>query len=298
MKFINLKTYCEETEIISPLVLCLGNFDGVHLGHRQLIKEAVSFKNCRSDVKCGAWLFENLSSKSVSPIFSTEQKLEVFAKLGLDYALLADFDSLRSLSPESFVNDVLRAECHCIHAICGENFRFGARASADASDLVSLMDGNATVVPLFKIDGETVSSTAVRELLKNGEIAKANTLLGDNYCICEPVLHGKALGRKLGFPTVNQDPPKAFLLKSGIYATRCFVGGKRYMGVTNVGLRPTVEDSNAQNVETHIIDFSGDCYGKSVKIEFLSRIRDEMKFSSVDELKDQIAKDIDVAKKL
>lgn len=298
MKFINLKTYCEESKIISPLVLCLGNFDGVHLGHRQLIKEAVKFKNDRPDVKCGAWLFENLSSKSFSPIFSTEQKLEVFAKLGLDYALLADFDTLRSLSPVSFVNNVLRTECNCLHAICGENFRFGARASADASDLVSLMDGNATVVPLFKIDGETVSSTAVRELLKSGEIEKANVLLGDSFYICEPVLHGKALGRKLGFPTINQNPPQAFLLKSGIYATRCFVGDKHYMGVTNVGLRPTVENSSAQNVETHIIDFSGDCYGKSVRIEFLSRIRDEIKFSSVDELKDQISKDIDAAKKL
>ena len=297
MKFINLKTKSEETKILSPFVLCLGNFDGVHLGHRQLIKEAVKFKNDHPNVKCGAWLFENLSSKSAKPIFSTEQKLEAFSKLGLDYAFIADFHSVRSLSPEVFVNEVLKSECRCVHAICGENFRFGAKASANAHDLVSLMGKNATVVPLLKSDGEVVSSTLIRSLLELGEIEKANLLLGDCYSVCEPVLHGKALGRTLGIPTINQSlPDDRLILKGGIYATVCYIDKKKYTGVTNVGVRPTVEDSTAKNIETHIIGFSDDCYGKRVKTEFYTRIRDEIKFSSVDELKDQITKDIDTVK--
>ena len=297
MKFIDLKTKSEETEILSPFVLCLGNFDGVHLGHRQLIKEAVKFKNDHPNVKCGAWLFENLSSKSAKPIFSTEQKLEAFSKLGLDYAFIADFHSVRSLSPEVFVNEVLKSECRCVHAICGENFRFGAKASANAHDLVSLMGKNATVVPLLKSDGEVVSSTLIRSLLELGEIEKANLLLGDCYSVCEPVLHGKALGRTLGIPTINQSlPDDRLILKGGIYATVCYIDEKKYAGVTNVGVRPTVEDSTAKNIETHIIGFSDYCYGKRVKTEFYTRIRDEIKFSSVDELKDQITKDIDTVK--
>ena len=126
-----------------------------------------------------------------------------------------------------------------------------------------------------------------------GNIVQANSLLGKNYSICETVIHGKALGRKLGIPTINQNvSEKRLILKNGIYATICTIDGKQYRGVTNVGIRPTVDDNGLQNIETHIIDFDGDCYDKIVKVEFISRIRDEMKFDSVDSLKSQILKDI------
>jgi riboflavin kinase/FMN adenylyltransferase len=205
---------------------------------------------------------------------------------------------MKSLSPESFVKDVLQNQCKCIHAVCGENFRFGAKAAGNSDMLKELMNGNATIVPLLSLDDSTViSSTYIRSLLAQGDIQKANYLLGEYYAICETVIHGKALGRTLGIPTINQNiQGKQFILKNGIYATLCTVDGVKYHGVTNLGLRPTVDDDGHKNIETHIIDFDKDCYGKNIKIEFVSRIRDEIKFESVDALKIQIKRDIQSAK--
>ena len=297
MKLINLKDKKQESEIPSPFVLCLGNFDGVHLGHRQLIKETVrvceAIKKSDPNVACGAWLFDNNFYKSAPQIFSTEQKLEAFARLGLEFAFIADFDEMKGLSPDEFVRRILKDSCHCIHAVCGENFRFGAKASADASSLVSLMGGNATVVPLFSQDGKVVSSTLIRAFLENGEIEKANVLLGESFHVCQPVVHGKELGRTIGAPTINQIPThEPFVLSDGIYATKTVINEKSYPSVTNVGVRPTVENTCAKNIETHVIGFSGDCYGENIRVEFYSRLRDEIRFSSVEELKEQIAKDI------
>ena len=118
-------------------------------------------------------------------------------------------------------------------------------------------------------------------------------MLGKNYTICETVIHGKALGRTLGIPTINQNVQgKQFILKNGIYSTLCTVDGIQYRGVTNVGIRPTVDDNGHKNMETYIIGFNGDCYGKTVKVEFVNRVRDEMKFDSLDDLKAQIQQDI------
>ena len=304
MRFINLKTMTEVSSIPYSTVLCLGNFDGVHLGHRQLVNAVLekynSLKQYSTDITCGAWFFDSNFYKNADEIYSLDEKLQVFASLGLEYAIIADFNKMKSLSPEVFVKNVLQNQCKCIHAVCGENFRFGAKAAGDSQSLTNLMYGNATIVPLMSIsdnlssDKKTIiSSTYIRSLLTEGNIFSANALLGKNYSICETVVHGKALGRKLGIPTINQNlQRKRLILKNGIYATLCTIDGKQYRGVTNVGIRPTVDNDGRQNIETHIIDFDGDCYGKNIKIEFLSRIRDEMKFDSVDTLKNQIQKDI------
>ena len=201
---------------------------------------------------------------------------------------------MKSLSPESFVIDVLQTECKCVHAVCGENFRFGSKAAGDSNSLKELMNGNATVVPLMAVDGDKIiSSTYIRELLAEGNIKKANSLLGENYTVYETVIHGKALGRTLGIPTINQNVKgKQFILKNGIYSTLCTFDGVTYQGVTNVGVRPTVDDDGHKNMETHIIGFNGDCYGKSVKVEFVHRVRNEMKFDSLEDLKAQIQRDI------
>ena len=161
------------------------------------------------------------------------------------------------------------------------------------------MDGNATIVPLLSEENCVISSTFIRGLLKDGDIVHANHLLSDNYSICEPVVHGKALGRTIGIPTINQNvKSKILLLKNGIYATICTIDNKKYYGVTNVGVRPTVDDSSCKNVETFIIDFNEDCYYKYVKVEFVSRIRDEKKFESINALVKQIQLDIETTKKV
>lgn len=281
-------------------ILCLGNFDGVHLGHRQLVDAVLEkynvFRNHSMNICCGAWFFDSNFYKNTDEIYSLKEKLDVFASLGLEYAIIADFNEMKSLSPEDFVKDILQNQCKCIHAVCGENFRFGSKATGDSNSLVELMNGNASVVPLMAVsDSEktVISSTYIRSLLINGDILSANLLLGKNYSICENVVHGKALGRKLGIPTINQNvQSKHLILKNGIYATLCTIDDNQYQGVTNVGTRPTVDHDGHKNIETHIIDFDGDCYGKNVKIEFITRIRDEMKFDSIDSLKNQIQKDI------
>ena len=298
MRFIDLKTRVEATFISSPTVLCIGDFDGVHLGHRQLVASVLqqinTLKNEHPNVVSGAWFFDSNTYKAAREIYTIEEKLNVFASLGLDYAIIADFDEMKSLSPESFVYDVLQSKCNCIHAVCGENFRFGSKAAGNSNALKNMMNGNATVVPLLSVDGDKIiSSTYIRELLTQGNIKKANSLLGENYTVYETVIHGKALGRTLGIPTINQNVQgKQFILKNGIYSTICTVEGKKYFGVTNVGFRPTVEDNGHKNMETYIIDYEGDCYDKMVKVEFVHRVRDEMKFDSLDALKTQIQKDI------
>ena len=297
MRFINLKTKTEEAFVSHPTVLCLGNFDGVHIGHRQLV-DAVQIKQLElksefPDIVSGAWFFDSNFYKGTEEIYSLSEKLDIFASLGLDYAFIANFDEMKGLSPASFVCDVLKRNCNCVHAVCGENFRFGSKASGDPRMLYDLMCQNATIVPLLTFDSDIVSSTYIRALLASGAIEKANALLKENYSICESVVHGKALGRQLGIPTINQNTQsKSLILKNGIYATICTLDGKKYFGVTNVGIRPTVEDTKHKNIETYIIDFNDDCYDKFVKIEFIHRIRDEMKFDSVESLKSQIESDI------
>lgn len=310
MRFINLKTKAEQACISDPTVLCVGNFDGVHLGHRQLVSSVLTqyekLKESHKGISTGAWFFDSTSYKLTDEIYSLDEKLDTFASLGLDYAIIADFEEMKGLSPASFVRDILQEQCRCIHAICGENFRFGAKASGNSDTLLQLMNGNATVVPLLSVDKGVnsdedivVSSTYIRSLLGDGLICRANSLLDSNYSISEPVIHGKALGRTIGIPTINQNvTSKRLILKTGIYATLCTIEGKRYMGVTNVGTRPTVDNDGHQNVETYIIDFNGDCYDKQVRVEFVARIRDEMKFDSINALKAQIQKDIESAKQI
>ena len=301
MRFINLKTKAQEAGLSSPSVLCIGNFDGVHLGHRQLVAAVLAeYENLKPShpelVSC-AWFFDSNFYKSVKEIFSLDEKLDVFASLGIDYAIIADFKDMQNLSPSQFVSDVLIRECRCIHAVCGENFRFGQKACGDAELLADLMCKRATIVPLLTFDSDIISSTYIRQLLANGMIEKANKLLGSNYTVSEKVVHGKKLGRKLGIPTINQNvSSKSMILKNGIYVTACTIDGVSYPGVTNVGVRPTVDSDGTQNVETHVIGFDGDCYEKVVRIEFLTRIRDERSFESVDALKARIECDIDAAR--
>lgn len=301
MRFINLRTRAEES-LSFPSVLCIGNFDGVHLGHRQLVdsvlEKARILKQKYPEIVSGAWFFDSNFYKHTAEIFTIDEKLDIFASLGLDYAIIANFNEIKNTSPEDFVRQILQNDCKCVFAVCGENFRFGTKASGSANDLVEIMNGNAEIVTLLTDCERVVSSTYIRELLANGDIENANRLLSSNYSLISCVVHGKALGRKLGIPTINQfSEDKELILKNGIYCTKCTIDGELYYGVTNVGIRPTVDATDQKNIETHLIGYDGDCYDKLVKVEFLSRLRDEIKFDSVDELRLQIQKDLINTKK-
>ncbi len=292
-------------------VLALGNFDGVHSAHRALIHRAVHLANERTSVRpcrSAVWCFDPPSSdflgKSQGHLTTLQEKLSAFADCGIDHAYLADFATLRSLSPDRFIDEMLKRHACAVHAVCGYHFRFGQGGAGDTVTLQHAF-GQACVdvVPsiCLPIAGQetVISASAVRASLARGDVEIAARLLGRPYSLTAPVAHGKQLGRVLGFPTINQDPPEGKLLpKNGIYVTRCYVDGEAFYGVTNVGRRPTVDgDSAAPNCETHILDLGRDLYGKSVTVEFLHRLRDEQKFDTVNSLKNAVMHDIEQAKK-
>ena len=216
----------------------------------------------------------------------------------MDFALVADFEALKDLSPEKFINTVLIDECACKAAVCGYNYRFGKGGKGTPALLESLLGMDAvTVESAVQYGNATVSSTRIRELLTLGNVKEANLLLTVPFSITAPVEHGKGLGRHLGAPTINQIPPKDILIPArGVYLTRCSVDGIPYYGLTNVGTHPTVDADAALNLETHLLDFSGDLYQKELTVEFLDYIRPEMRFSSPDELQAQIQNDIRAVK--
>ena len=284
-------------------VLCLGNFDGVHVAHRALMHTAAKLRAHRfPDAVCGVFCFDPPSSDflqdKVAHLCTREEKLERFREVGMEYAFLADFQSLRSYSPEQFVLDVLKNECHCVAAVCGFNHRFGHRGAGNPTLLQKLLDGPVEVQEAISEFGDVVSSSRIRNLLWEGDAARAAKLLSKPYTIQAEVLHGKALGRKWGFPTVNQKFPKnALIPKFGVYVTDCTLpNGLHCRGVSNVGKRPTVDLDDTVNCETHLIDFEGDLYGEQLTVAFLHYLRPEKKFQSTEELRAQIEADKNTAK--
>ena len=289
-----------------PLVLALGNFDGVHSAHRALLMRAVRLAHDRGCMSA-AWCFDPPSSAylgGAATLSTTEEKLSMLAECGLDYACLADFPTLREYSPADFIETVLKQDAHAVHVVCGFHFRFGKGGTGDAALLKRAFgESSVDILPpiCLPLDGrETViSASAVRTALLGGNAKTAARLLGRPYSLTAPVVHGKALGRTLGIPTINQNVPTGKLMPlGGIYATRVWIEDKPYIGVTNVGRRPTVDRLDAPvNCETHIFDFDRDLYGKTVTIEFHHRLRDEKKFNSLDELKTAVHGDIAAAKR-
>jgi riboflavin kinase/FMN adenylyltransferase len=283
-------------------VLCLGNFDGVHIAHRALLKSALCLRDSVApDALCGVFCFRDLSSdfltnKSPEHLCSEADKISRFREEGMDFVVFADFPSIRDLSPELFVGNILIDQCHCVGAVCGFNYRFGKYAAGNVDTLRLLLNAPLVVQSEINMEGDTVSSTLIRKLISDGKMEAAAKLLGTPYCFSAPVLHGKKLGRKLGFPTINQMfPLKMLIPPHGVYITDCIVDGKTYRGVSNVGVHPTVDHDAQVNCETFLLNFSDDIYQKEVKISFLKFLRSEQKFQSIDELCEQIRADIKAA---
>lgn len=300
MTIIDLHTMRESLAPPSSVV-CLGNFDGLHLGHRALIKETIAKKEqlekSHPDIASGACFFKILPSDyfslGIPHLVSFEEKLALFSELGLDYAFVTDFEELRTQSPEEYASTTLKKLCRCIHAVCGFNFHFGNKAAGTAETLSHFMNGAISVIDPVCVNGELVSSSLIRHKIESGDVASAAALLGRPYTLQADVLHGKALGRTLGIPTINQCFPKgAAIPKHGIYVTSTIVNGVPFPSVSNVGIRPTVDDGNLINCETHILDFNQNIYGEKISVEFLSRLRDEIRFDSLDQLQQQIEQDV------
>ena len=301
MTVIDLKTGKETSLPAGAKVSCaLGNFDGVHLGHRQLLLKAAK-KEYGTDVSA-VWTFRVhpkicMGSSSVKILTSTEEKLEYFRDAGIEYAILEDFFEVSDKSAEYFAKELLINKLGVEHAVCGFNYSFGKKASGNEETLRRYFaeEGkSASVIPSVEMDGVTVSSSLIRKKIENGDVEYAEKLLGHPFSIRIPVTEGRRLGRTIGVPTINQVFPENHVIpRFGVYASLCHIGGSVYMGISNVGIRPTIAESvKIANCETHILDYSGDLYGKSIRVDFCKFIRDEVKFSSIDALAAEIKKNI------
>ncbi len=279
--------------------IALGFFDGVHLAHQKIISSAISYAKLNNlspiALSFDRSPMELLSGEHIHYLTSKEEKAQIIAELGASAEFLPTDKELLSMEAEEFIEKILVGKYNIKYAVCGYNYRFGRNARGN-TDLL-LKEGKrhgfeVFVSPCEMYDDESISSSRIRNLLADGNIALANTLLGRNFFIKGIVEEGKKLGRKLGFPTANvYVDDKTAKLKNGVYKTSVTVDDKIFKAITNVGTNPTVCDKSLR-AETYIPDFCGDLYGKEIKIEFLDFIRSEKKFDSIEELTEQIRKDL------
>lgn len=289
-----------ELEKIPNLSLALGFFDGVHRGHQAVIMQAVEFAR-ENGTKSAVVTFRDHPCcyfYGVGPkyILSRESREEKIAELGVDYLFELDFESISGLTAEEYLRDILIKHFTPSAITTGWNHNFGCKKSGNVKFLQDSSDKFG--YKYFEIKPQKsglhiISSTAIRNSLFDGLIEDANRMLGYNFFIKGEVIEGQKLGRKIGFRTANLNyPPELIDLPFGVYEVLVGLGNEKFKGITNFGIRPTVTQNGVHSLETHILDFDRDIYGKQIEVEFLKMIRPEKKFSSLDELKNQIQKDI------
>ncbi len=289
---------------MSGAVVALGFFDGVHIAHQEIISGAVSFakENGLSPIVLtfDKSPLEILCPDKVSYLTSADRKKRLIEKLGARAEFLPLSKELLSMSPEEFVKEILVDKYKIAYAVCGYNYRFGKNGIGDTDTLTQLgekYDFSVCVCDKVSAFGEDVSSSRIRELLADGNIALANKLLGHNFSVKGKVCEGKHLGKTLGFPTANVFfPENSATPLCGVYRTTVTVNGIKFPAITNVGINPTVGGEKMRS-ETYIPDFSEDIYGEEIKIEFVDFIRKETKFESVELLKKQIQEDVNSIRK-
>ncbi|HEU4370034.1 MAG TPA: bifunctional riboflavin kinase/FAD synthetase [Methylomirabilota bacterium] len=280
--------------------VALGVFDGVHVGHRAILGTAVALAR-PGGLEAVACTFDPhpievlQPERAPRPISSLDERLDLIGETGIDTAVVLTFTrEVAAVEPEAFVKDVLLGRLRAREVVVGYDHRFGRGARGDARLLESLGDRlgfRAHVVPPATVDGAAVSSTEIRAALQRGDVAAAARSLGRPYAVTGPVTSGAGRGRALGFPTANIAPDRPLLIERGVYLGIVLVDGRRHAAVVNVGVRPTFGES-VLAVEAHLLDFTDDLYGRAVRLEFLERLRDEMRFPSVEALKAQVARDI------
>ena len=286
-------------QIKGKSAVALGFFDGVHVGHKAVIENAVKYSR-ENNIPAVVWTFLNSPKKASLSITDNDERKAFFEALGVDILIVFPFsDDVKGLTKDKFVNTVLKENLNAQRVFCGFNYSFGAGGKGTPEELKQLCEKQDISVEISKeisVDGETVSSTRIREYIENGFPEKASRLLGRPYSISGTVTNGKKLGRTLGFPTANVHIPENKVFpKDGVYLTVTSFEEKSLYGITNIGTNPTV-DEKIRRAENFIFDFGEDIYGKEIKIEFLRFIRGERKFDSVELLAAQVKKDIETAK--
>ncbi len=295
----------EEVNNIEPTVIALGNFDGVHRGHQEIINRTVKSAEA-GRLKSAVFTFSNhtrtLLEKvpTVKNINYPEEKAAIMEAMGIDYLFNIPFTpEILKMSPEEFIDKLLVGKFKIREAYCGFNYHFGHKAAGNPEILMreGMKKGfGIHVQEPFMIDDIVVSSTYIRQLIEEGRMEECAKFMGRLYSIGGEVVVGNKLGRTIGFPTSNIMIDETMASPSnGVYITYCNYNGVKYPSITNVGVKPTIGTYN-KNVETHIFNFDKELYGKNIKVEFVKKTRPEMKFSSVEELSNQIKNDCIAAK--
>lgn len=288
--------------------LAIGFFDGVHLGHQQIIRQTVADAESHEALAV-VLTFDRHPNTVVAPdrvpslIYSLPQKLRAIAATGADTTLLLQFDEKFSRQTgEEFVRWLLQEFGHLTSICVGSTFTFGHRRSGNVDLLKRLgaelrftVHGLAAV----SLDDQAVSSTRIREMIRAGQLDLASQMLGRPYALCGPVMKGDRLGHTLGFPTANLDATGLVIPPDGVYAVHAHAGGRTHRAVLNIGHRPTIQSPTPEvRVEAHLLDFDGDLYGQELELSFVEKLRHEQKFPSLEALKLQIAADIQRAVRL
>ncbi len=305
-----LRNIGELSALPGPIALAIGVFDGVHLGHQEVIRAAMDFSEKHGGTAV-VMTFDPHPMRVLRPeaaprlLCSTRHKLRMLEKLGVTHVLVSPFtNETAQTTAQEFIGALVRS-CRPLGFVSvGYTWSFGKNRQGNINQLMELGEAHGFGVygvPAVQLDGEVVSSTLIREAVRAGDFAKAKRLLGRDYTVLGEVVHGKHLGKQLGFPTANVAVENEELPPSGVYAVKVQGSGFRVQenncGVANLGLRPTVEvGATDRALEVHLLDFDGDLYGSEMEIVFIQHLREEIKFAGLDELKARIARDVEAAR--
>ncbi len=296
---INCCTSTKEELFKKKNVVVLGNFDGVHKGHQHLFRIAKDIAN-KNNLNVIVYTFFEYPEKLENRITTLPEKVELMKKYNIDYIYFDNFCLVKDLLPNEFIEQILLETLNASHIVCGFNYTFGKNKSGNAKDMVEYNSkqiqnniGVTVVDPISDDMGLTISSTRIREYISNSDLLTARKLLNHNPMILGEVLHGKKIGRELGFPTANLLFEKRVYPQLGTYGVYIEIEGYNsvFHGVMNIGKNPTLKPGEF-SVEVHILDFNDDIYGKIIKIEILEKISNEMKFTTVQDLIEKINNDV------
>jgi len=281
-----LKNYIKDKKT----AVALGSFDALHQGHIKVIKACIEYAR-KNQLLSVVQLVEIPNIKRVNTL---EKRLEILEDLGADVVVIEEFSTqFKEVRYTEFVCEYLANRYNASTVFSGDNYRFGHMAEGDTQKLAQeckKFEIEVFVLDCVQLEG-VISSSQIRKFVENGDMEKATEYMGRPFSLSGQVVHGKALGRRLGFPTANIEIPDGFVVpQSGVYAARVVIGEKRYFSVTNVGTKPTVNDKKP-NVESYIFEFDGEIYGDKIQIEFCKRLRDIKKFENTVELSRQIERD-------
>ncbi|MEG0291337.1 MAG: bifunctional riboflavin kinase/FAD synthetase [Anaerovoracaceae bacterium] len=287
----------EEIKNIDKTVIALGNFDGIHLGHQEIIRRTVADAKS-AGIKSAVFTFANhprnllKNTEPVKNILYSDDKQRIMESYNIDYLFNIPFtDEIMEMKPTDFIEKLLIDKLNMQEVLCGFNYRFGYKASGNVEILMkeSFNKGfGIHILEPYKVGDEVVSSTLIRKYISMGNMEMARKLLGRPYSIGGEVVVGNRLGKTIGFPTSNINIDESMVSPpNGVYITNCIYNGVTYSSITNVGVKPTIGTYN-KNVETHIFNFDKELYGKNIRVDFLEKLRDERVFDSVEDLSKEI----------